>query len=105
MYRTLRFIASCAPGSGVVFDYGVDPALLAPAQRGALQMMTAKAAARGEPWKSYFDPEQLADMLGRIGFGTVESFSAPQLNERYLAGRRDGLRVGGVARLMHAGVA
>ncbi|MEC5160740.1 methyltransferase (TIGR00027 family) [Janthinobacterium sp. CG_S6] len=102
VYETLRYIASCAAGSGVVFDYGADPELLAPAERTALQMMSAKAAERGEPWNSYFDPAQLADMLGKIGFADVEAFSAPQLSERYLSGRQDGLRLGGVTRLMRA---
>ena len=104
VYETLRFIASCAAGSGVVFDYGVDPELLGPTERIALQMMSAKTAERGEPWKSYFEPAQLAHVLGRIGFGAVESYSAPQLTERYLSGRKDGLRLGGVTRLMRAGV-
>lgn len=104
VYATLRFIASCAAGSGVVFDHGADPELLGPAERTALQMMSAKAAERGEAWRSYFDPAQLSGKLREFGFGEVEAFGPAQLNERYLAGRADGLRVGAVTRLMHATV-
>ncbi|WP_317202714.1 SAM-dependent methyltransferase [Janthinobacterium sp.] len=103
--RTLRcVVAAAAPGSAIVFDFGVDPALLEPAQRTAVQMMSAKAAERGEPWKSYFDPQALAGMLREMGFRQVECYSAAQLSERYLAGRSDGLRMGGVTRLVRAAV-
>jgi methyltransferase (TIGR00027 family) len=104
VYATLRFIASCAAGSGVVFDHGADPELLGPAERTALQMMSAKAAERGEAWKSYFDPAELAGKLREFGFGEAQAFDPAQLDERYLSGRADGLRVGRVTRLMHATV-
>ncbi|MDC8756703.1 SAM-dependent methyltransferase [Janthinobacterium fluminis] len=104
VYDTLRFIAAGAAGGGVVFDYGADPDLLGPMERTALQMMTSKAAERGETWKSYFDPAALDRTLREIGFAEVDSFSPQQLNERYLSGRQDGLKVGFVTRLAHARV-
>lgn len=101
---TLRFIAGCARGSAVVFDYGVAPELLAPMERLALELVSAKAASRGEPWKCYFDPRALDEILRGLGFGTVANFDRAQLSARYLAGRADGLRMGGVTRLVHATV-
>ena len=101
---TLRYIASCAPGSAVVFDYALPPASLSPREHLGWQLITARTAAVGEPWKSYFDPVVLSTTLGDMGFGRVESFSREQLQERYLAGREDGLRLGSLSRLMCATV-
>lgn len=100
--ETLRFITSCAAGSAVVFDYMVTPALLAPMERLGVEMISARVAERGEPWKTYFDPAALADRLRSLGFGAANNLSPEHLNDRYLAGRKDGLRMGRSARLMHA---
>jgi len=100
--RTLRFIASLAPGSGVVFDYGVLPALLSPTERSSMEFLAARAAEHGEPWKTCFDPISLAGTLHSLGFSEVEDFGPEQLNERYLSRRTDGLRKSGGARLMCA---
>lgn len=98
----LRFIASCASGSAVVFDYLVIPSLQNPMERMVLELVSAKVAERGEPWKTHFDPEPLADALRQLGFGQANNLSPQQLNDRYLSTRSDGLRMGGSSRLMHA---
>lgn len=100
--ETLRFITSCAAGSAVVFDYMVTPALLTPMERLGVEMISAKVAESGEPWKTYFDPASLADKLRSLGFGEANNLSPEHLNDRYLSGRKDGLRMGRSARLMHA---
>lgn len=100
--NTLRFIGSLAAGSGVVFDYGVLPALLSPLERTGLEFMSARAAERGERWKTLFDPTSIAGTLRSLGFSEVEDFGPEQLNDRYLSGRTDGLRKSGVARLICA---
>lgn len=99
---TLRLIAAGAPGSGVVFDYGVTPGLLEPVQRAARQFIADQTAARGEPWQSHFDPDALSASLQGLGFGVVDNYTPAQIAQRYLAGRSDGLRVGGVTRLIAA---
>lgn len=100
--QTLRFIAGCAPGSAVVFDYGVAPGLLEPAEAAARDFIAARTFDLGEPWNSSFEPDRLVALLHDIGFATVDNYSAAQLQQRYLAGRLDGLRLGGVTRLMRA---
>jgi methyltransferase (TIGR00027 family) len=100
--NTLRFIASLAPGSGVVFDYGVLPELLSPAERAKMEFLASRAAEHGEGWKAYFDPAALVEMLRSLGFGQVENFGPESLNERYLSGRTDGLHKSGVSRLICA---
>lgn len=102
--RTLGFIAACAPGSGVAFDYVVSPALLSPMERIGVEMVRARVEAQGEPWKSFFDPAALAGQLRDRGFTKVDSLGPDDLQARYLAGRSDGLRLGGSTRLMCAWV-
>ena len=101
---TLRFIASLAPGSGVVFDYAVLPSLLSPTERRAMGFLAARVAEHGEPWKTYFDPASLAAKLRSLRFSELEDLGPEQLNDRYLSGRKDGLRKGGVSRLVCARV-
>jgi methyltransferase (TIGR00027 family) len=102
--KTLRFIASLAPGSSVIFDYVVPPSLLSPAERRAMEFLAARVAERGEPWKTFFEPAFLAGMLSSLGFSEVEDLGPEQLNDRYLSGRKDGLRKSGVSRLVCARV-
>ncbi len=101
---TLRFISSLQAKSGIVFDYGVLPALLSPVERSSLSFLAGRAAEHGEPWKTHFDPSVLVGTLRSMGFNEVEDLGATELNERYLAGRTDGLRKSGVSRLICARV-
>lgn len=101
---TLRFIASLVPGSGVVFDYTVQPSLLLPRERKAMEVLAARAAQGGEPWKTFFDPTSLTKILHSLGFNDVEDYGPEQLNGRYFSGRTDGLRKSGVSRVVYAGV-
>ncbi|WP_431824726.1 SAM-dependent methyltransferase [Burkholderia sp. F1] len=100
--ETLRFIASCAAGSAVVFDYVVTPTLLAPMEQLGMELIRAKVAESGEPWKSHFDPAALPDKIRSLGFGEANNVSPENLNDIYLTGRQDGFRMGGSTRLMHA---
>ncbi|AOI73807.1 SAM-dependent methyltransferase [Burkholderia ubonensis] len=100
--ETLRFIASCAAGSAVVFDYVVTPSLLPPMERLGMELVRAKVAENGEPWKSFFDPASLADKIRSLGFSEANNVSPENLNNIYLTGRKDGFRMGGSSRLMHA---
>jgi len=61
--------------------------------------LSAQLSAGGEPLKSFFDPSVLAEKLAKTGFASVENISPEYLNERYLASREDGLRVGNVTRM------
>ena len=102
--NTLRFIASLAPGSGIVFDYGVVPSFFSPQEFKALNALQARGTGRGEPWKTLFDPTALMGILTSLGFSDVEDFGPKRLNDLYFSGRNDGLRKGGVSRLLCARV-
>jgi len=92
--ETLRFIAGCAKGSAVLFEYAVPLSSLPPIMRIAMEQMTAQFAERGEPWKSFFEPAALSETLTTLGFSGSKSWTPSELNERYLTNRTDGLKLG-----------
>jgi len=97
--QTLKFITTCAPGSTLVFDYIVDENNLNDMEKMVLEILSAQLSAYDEPLKSLFDPQLLAKKLSNSGFSLVEDISPDYLNNRYLATREDGLRVGNVTRM------
>jgi methyltransferase (TIGR00027 family) len=98
---TLSVIASMPAGSGVVFDFAIDPALLKAGQRQALDALSKRVAAAGEPFQLFFDPAKLQDELKTLGFQRTEFLQGAQINARYFKDRADGLCVrGGLGHLM-----
>jgi len=102
---TLAFIARMPAESGVVFDFAVDPSLLNPGQRMALDALSERVARYGEPLQLFFDPEKLQAELNTLGFRRTEFLQSKELNARYFRDRKDGLLVrGGLGHLMGAWV-
>jgi methyltransferase (TIGR00027 family) len=100
---TLSWIATMPPVSGVVFDFAVDRALLNAGQRMALEALSKRVAAAGEPLQLFFDPAKLRDELKSLGFRRTEFLQGAQINARYFQDRADGLCVrGGLGHLMGA---
>jgi methyltransferase (TIGR00027 family) len=100
---TLSVIAKMPPGSGVVFDFAIDPALLNAGQRQALDALSKRVAAAGEPFQLFFDPTKLQHELKTLGFHRTEFLQGAQINDRYFQNRADGLCVrGGLGHLMSA---
>ena len=100
--QTLAFIGGLPPGSGVVFDYGVDPARLGTMERFIFERFAERVAAAGEPWVTGFEPATLADDLRRLGLPTIEDLGQAEINARYFSGRTDELQVGSLGRLVAA---
>ncbi len=99
---TLGFVARLPRGSGVVFDYAVPPASLGLLRRLAVRALMQRVAAAGEPWRSFFEPRELHDELRALGFSELEDLGPEELNARFFRERNDGLRTGGLARVMSA---
>lgn len=102
--RTLRYIASCAEGSSVVFDFVIAPELLEARERAAMEAISASLANGGEPWKSNFAPAELEALLCRMGYTQVEHFGRENLTRLYLSGRDDDLRLAGSTGIIRATV-
>lgn len=89
---TFREVAALAPGSTFAMTFLLPIELADPEVRPGLEMSRKGAAASGTPFVSFFAPEELLAMAQGAGFKTVRHVSGADLNQRYFAGRPDGLR-------------
>jgi methyltransferase (TIGR00027 family) len=94
---TFGFIASTPAGGGIAFDYAVPRSSLNWIGRIALDALSHRVAAAGEPFRTFFEPSVLAERLRQIGFRRVEDLAADEINARYFKDRADRLRVTGSA--------
>jgi O-methyltransferase involved in polyketide biosynthesis len=99
---TLKFVASLPSGTEIVLDYAISPSALSEGDRNRHDDVARRAAERGEPWLTYFEPPALARDLRAIGFTQIEDLGPDEIHDRYFKGRADGLRLNGVARLLKA---
>ena len=100
---TLAFIGSLPAGSGVVFDYAVERSSLDSVEQLAMDALASRVARAGEPFRLFLDPRALNRMLRAAGFHEIEDLGPSDIDERYFAGRTDGLRVSmGLAHLVNA---
>jgi methyltransferase (TIGR00027 family) len=90
---TLDFIAA-VPESEVVFDYAEPLENYHVARRAHMMALAESVAARGEPWLSFFDPPELAELLRNKGFGVVEDLGLAGLSERFYADLKQGIPIG-----------
>jgi methyltransferase (TIGR00027 family) len=93
---TFRFIASGAIGGGVAFDYMVPRETLSWTGQLIHSALSGRVARAGEPFRTFFAPEELRAELESMGFHTIENLGAAEINARYFADRADGLRVPGL---------
>ncbi len=98
---TLAFIAAQPPNSGLVFDYAQPRSALPPREQLAFDSLAARVHLAGEAFQLSFTPAQVASELA--AFYDREDIGSPEINERYFANRRDGLRtMGSAARFVSA---
>jgi O-methyltransferase involved in polyketide biosynthesis len=90
---TLGYLAQLAPGSGLVFDYGLPRASLAAQDQQAHDILAARVQAAGEPFQLYLTPSDVAAALS--AFSHLEDLGTPELNARYFAHRTDHLAMQG----------
>jgi methyltransferase (TIGR00027 family) len=104
VFETLRYVASLAPGSEIVFQYVLPESLVDEENRRLLAVLKAFGAARGEPWLSAFEPNDLAARVKGLGFTEVWDFGLEEANARYFVGRTDGLYIRPMSNLLKARV-
>jgi O-methyltransferase involved in polyketide biosynthesis len=66
------------------------------------RMAAEQSAARGEPWISCLEADDLQQRLRNLGFSTVAHLSPESAQERYFQGRTDGLTASHIQQLMRA---
>jgi methyltransferase (TIGR00027 family) len=90
---TLRQIAEAlAPGSTLAMTFMPPFDLIDEADRPGLEAAERGARAAGTPFLSFFRPAEMVALARDAGFKDAKHVPAAMLNERYFAGRTDGLR-------------
>jgi methyltransferase (TIGR00027 family) len=87
-----RFAGSMPPGSEIVFTFSQPNAALDARELEVRAKINATVSEMGEPWRSYFQPERLRELLLRSGFSDVSFLTPAEAEERYFRGRTDALR-------------
>ncbi|SEB93506.1 class I SAM-dependent methyltransferase [Terriglobus roseus] len=82
---TMEFLSACAPGSELIFDYGLPPEALPQFERMAFESMASRVAAAGEPFQLFFMPDAIHERLCRMGWELIEDLDTSALNARYFA--------------------
>ena len=90
---TLRDLAKLAPGSTVAMTFLLPIDLVDERDRQGWIMSQNGARSSGTPFISFFAPEEFLDLARSAGFSDVRHVSGRDLNDRYFAGRPDGLRM------------
>jgi methyltransferase (TIGR00027 family) len=90
---SLRTIGALPQGSGVCFDYALDPDTLSPLRRPVFDALAVRVAAAGEPFRIFFTPDALERDLHAAGFARVRHADSAVMNALYFDSRADGLRL------------
>jgi methyltransferase (TIGR00027 family) len=90
---TLRDLAALAPGSTVALTFLLPLDLVDERDRPGLVMSENGARSSGTPFLSFFAPQEFVALARAAGFADVRHVSGRDMNERYFAGRPDGLRM------------
>jgi len=102
--ETMTAVARLAPGTELIADYLLPEG--ARDEAGALYgaLVAQASAEQGEPWRSCFAPDEMADLAGRAGFGAVRAVSQRDTVPAQLWLRPDSLRPARLAVLFHGTV-
>ncbi|HEX5725779.1 MAG TPA: class I SAM-dependent methyltransferase [Longimicrobiaceae bacterium] len=79
---TLRTVLSFPKRSEIVFTFAHTES--------ATSKLAEGSASAGEPWISYFTPDELGAMLRSLGFSDARFLSREEAERRYYANRADG---------------
>ena len=91
MEALFRFVAGLPRGSEIVFTFPVPEDELEGQEREEVRVSVARSAAMGEPWLTRLPASEMAARLRRCGVGDVFHLAPELAQERYFAGRNDGL--------------
>jgi len=101
---TLRTIAEAAAGSEVVLSYRADELVLDEPGREFIRIYAPLAASLGEPIQPGWPVTEIERLISQCGLTVVDHPARADLEQRYFAGRADGLRPFNVETLLTARV-
>jgi O-methyltransferase involved in polyketide biosynthesis len=101
---TVSVLGGFAPGSEIVVDYMLPAGLRDTAGQAYADLVGQVAAERGEPWRSFFAPEAMADLLARHGFGPTRDVGQRDMIPAAAWDRSDALRPAELSHIAHAAI-
>jgi len=102
--ETLRFVAGLPSPSTIVLTFVLSDEALTDDDRDRKRRFAQSAAGLGEPWLTFFHPDEFVGRLHDLGFSHVFHLTPADANCRYFAGRRDGMQVSPLEQLISASV-
>ena len=91
--ETLGFVAGLPSSTKIVLSFLLSDDALADDERERKRQIGQAVAGLGEPWLTFFHPDELCTRLHDLGFAQTFHLTPEKANARYLAGRTDGLQL------------
>ena len=103
VFNVLRDLTSfAAQGSEIVFDYSISTYMWDPKERQGLIRILRIIERRGEPMKSFFEPDAFSDEVSHLSYHIFENISLAELKQKYFSDRSDSLVTHSAAYNIHA---
>lgn len=102
--ETLRFVARLPTSSTIVLSFVLADECLPGDELDRKRQHVQMSAERGEPWLTFFGPDELCARLHDLRFARVFHLTLAEANARYFAGRRDGMQARPLEQLISASV-
>ncbi|HMD92597.1 MAG TPA: class I SAM-dependent methyltransferase [Trebonia sp.] len=99
--QTMAAVGGFAPGSELIADYMLPEEMRDEAGAVYGTLVAQAAAERGEPWLSFFAPEEMTDLGREAGFARVHNVRQRDTVPGELWARADSLRPADLAMLFH----
>lgn len=100
---TLHEVVGCARTfRQLIMDLILPESVLGLEDRHQIVTMRTRSERHGEPWLSYYTPQELRAILEAVGFEHILHISTEEASAQYFAGRSDGLTLPGSYNLMNA---
>jgi O-methyltransferase involved in polyketide biosynthesis len=90
--------------STIIIEFILPPDSWTPDEKDFLQVVPKFAAEAGEPWLTYFTPDEISERLTGLGFSRISHLTPDDAVGRYFMNRQDGLRPPDYVRLLQADV-
>jgi methyltransferase (TIGR00027 family) len=96
----LMMVRAMPPSSRLVFTFALPESELPREEIAMVAMNRAASSASGEPWHTFFRPEELKAKLAAMGFSRVDHTSKQEMDRRYMRYRHDGIKTFAVEQMM-----
>jgi methyltransferase (TIGR00027 family) len=102
--ETLAILGRLAAGTEIVLDYLVPAEMRDSDGRTYAELVMPIAAQQGEPWLTFFTPDEMTVMLNESGFDAVAHVQQHDVLDTGQGKRNDSLRPSNLSLLAHASV-